>query len=104
MTSRNPGAVDEERIENTSPCAKAETKLEFSPAPRVDSHRESLGVQGSMTILLRLGTALTLFVLAGCGLVAAPCRIGSAVLDIIPVVGHTAATPTDACASAIDPP
>ena len=57
-----------------------------------------------MTILLRLATALALFALAGCGLAAAPCRIGSAVLDIIPVVGHTAATPTNACASAIDPP
>jgi len=41
--------------------------------------------------------------LAGCGAAAAPCRIGSAVLDIIPVVGHAAAAPTDACATAIDP-
>ncbi len=41
--------------------------------------------------------------LGGCGLVAAPCRIGSAVIKIVPVVGHAAATPTDACASAIDP-
>jgi hypothetical protein len=41
--------------------------------------------------------------LSGCGLVAAPCRIGSAVIKIVPVVGHAAATPTDACASAIDP-
>ena len=42
--------------------------------------------------------------LAGCGAVAAPCRITSAVLDIVPVVGHVAAAPTDACATAIDPP
>jgi len=41
--------------------------------------------------------------LSGCGLVAAPCRVGSAVIKIVPVVGHAAATPTDACASAIDP-
>ncbi|HQT64101.1 MAG TPA: hypothetical protein PLT25_03105 [Acidocella sp.] len=41
--------------------------------------------------------------LSGCGLLAAPCRVGSAVLKIVPVVGHAAATPTDACASAIDP-
>jgi protein-tyrosine phosphatase len=41
--------------------------------------------------------------LSGCGLVAAPCRVGSAVLKIVPVVGHAAATPTDACAAAIDP-
>jgi hypothetical protein len=41
--------------------------------------------------------------LAGCGAVAAPCRVGSAALDIIPLVGHVAATPTDACADVIDP-
>jgi hypothetical protein len=41
--------------------------------------------------------------LSGCGVVAAPCRIGSAVLDMVPLVGHVAAAPTDACASAIDP-
>jgi uncharacterized protein YceK len=35
--------------------------------------------------------------LAGCGAVAAPCRVASA------LVGHVAATPTDACADAIDP-
>ena len=57
-----------------------------------------------MTTLIRLATLLLLPALAGCGLVAAPCRIGSAALDIIPVVGHAAASPTDACANAIDPP
>ncbi len=41
--------------------------------------------------------------LGGCGLVAAPCRVSSAVLKAVPVVGHAAATPTDACANAIDP-
>jgi hypothetical protein len=46
---------------------------------------------------------LALIPLAGCGLVAAPCRVGSAVLKIVPVVGHAAAVPTDACADAIDP-
>ena len=34
----------------------------------------------------------------GCGVVAAPCRVTSAVIDMVPVVGHVAATPTDACA------
>jgi hypothetical protein len=48
--------------------------------------------------ILLLGPAL-----AGCGLAAAPCRVGSAVLDIVPLVGHAAAAPTDACADAIDP-
>jgi hypothetical protein len=53
-----------------------------------------------MRVLLLAGLALSL---AGCGLVAAPCRIGSAVIKIVPVVGHAAAVPTDACAEAIDP-
>jgi len=41
--------------------------------------------------------------LTGCGAVAAPCRVGSAVLKVVPLVGHAAAAPTDACAGAIDP-
>jgi hypothetical protein len=41
--------------------------------------------------------------LAGCGAAALPCRVTSAVLDVVPVVGHVAATPTDACAAVIDP-
>jgi hypothetical protein len=41
--------------------------------------------------------------LSGCGLAAAPCRIASAGLKIVPVVGHVAAAPTDACAEVIDP-
>lgn len=39
----------------------------------------------------------------GCGLFAAPCRVASAGLKVVPVVGHAAATPTDACGDAIDP-
>jgi hypothetical protein len=39
----------------------------------------------------------------GCGMAAAPCRITSAVIDMVPVVGRTAATLTDSCAEAIDP-
>jgi hypothetical protein len=41
--------------------------------------------------------------LTGCGLVAAPCRVGSAAIKIVPIVGHPAAAPTDACANVIDP-
>jgi len=41
--------------------------------------------------------------LAGCGVVAAPCRVTSAALKIVPVAGHVAAAPTDACAQVIDP-
>jgi hypothetical protein len=53
---------------------------------------------------MRLALFLVLILpLTGCGLAAAPCRITSAALKIVPVVGHAAATPTDACAGAIDP-
>ena len=41
-------------------------------------------------------------VLSGCGVAALPCRVSSAALKIVPVVGHPAAAPLDACADAID--
>ena len=53
--------------------------------------------------MVRIAPLLALLSLSGCGLVAAPCRVTSAALDIVPVVGHVAATPTDACAQVIDP-
>lgn len=40
--------------------------------------------------------------LSGCGLMAAPCRVTSAVIKVVPVVGGVAALPTDACAEIID--
>lgn len=46
---------------------------------------------------------LACLALSGCGVAAAPCRVASAALDMIPMVGHAAATPTDSCAAAIDP-
>jgi hypothetical protein len=49
-------------------------------------------------LLLMIALGLT-----GCGAVAAPCRFGSAALKIVPLVGHVAAAPTDACADVIDP-
>ncbi len=52
----------------------------------------------NLAVLLALSLCLS-----SCGLVAAPCRIGSAAIKIVPVVGHPAAAPTDACAGAIDP-
>lgn len=42
-------------------------------------------------------------ILTGCGLAAAPCRMATAGLDIVPLVGHAAGTPTRACAEVIDP-
>jgi hypothetical protein len=53
--------------------------------------------------LRSLAVVLCIFALSGCGLAAAPCRVASAGLKIIPVVGHAAAAPTDACADVIDP-
>ena len=54
----------------------------------------------SSRCFLLLGLVLGL---GGCGLFAAPCRIASAGLDIIPVAGHALATPTNGCAAALDP-
>lgn len=56
-----------------------------------------------MKPLLRLMVLLLLPALGGCAVAAIPCKVGSAVLDAVPVVGGTAATATDACATAIDP-
>lgn len=56
-----------------------------------------------MRIAKLAATAALAAGLAGCGLAAAPCRIASAGLKIVPVVGHVAAAPTDACADVIDP-
>jgi len=70
-------------------------------AARVATRRTaagSVGTLGSLGVLLALCAGLT-----GCGLAAAPCRIASAGLKIVPVVGHVAAVPTDACADVIDP-
>ncbi|WP_454874879.1 DUF6726 family protein [Paraburkholderia xenovorans] len=53
---------------------------------------------GALGVLFALCAGLT-----GCGLAAAPCRVASAGLKIVPLVGHVAAAPTDACADVIDP-
>ena len=52
--------------------------------------------------MVRITLLLSLLILSGCGLVALPCRVGSAALRIVPVVGDVAAAPTDACAAVID--
>jgi hypothetical protein len=57
-----------------------------------------LGALGALGVAVAMCSAL-----AGCGLAAAPCRVASAGLKIVPVVGHVAAAPTDACAAVIDP-
>ncbi|WP_415914228.1 DUF6726 family protein [Paraburkholderia sp. J67] len=56
--------------------------------------------------IARTASALVLASLAlpldGCAVVALPCRLVSATLKIVPVVGHPAAIPFDACSAAID--
>jgi hypothetical protein len=54
----------------------------------------------SLRVIILLMATLAL---AGCGAAAAPCRVASAGLKILPAIGHTLAEPTDSCASAIDP-
>ncbi|RAS27141.1 hypothetical protein BX591_11382 [Paraburkholderia bryophila] len=49
---------------------------------------------------LTLGAAL--LPVGGCAVAALPCRLTSATLKIVPVVGHAAAAPFDMCSSAID--
>ena len=57
-------------------------------------------LSSARAIVLLLAT----LALAGCGAAAAPCRVGSAALKILPAIGHTLAEPTDWCADKIDPP
>ena len=52
--------------------------------------------------MLRTSLFLLVLALSGCGLAAVPCRIGSAVVNIVPVVGGVAAAPLDGCAEVID--
>lgn len=51
----------------------------------------------------QLAAMMLALTLGGCGLFAAPCRVASAGLKIVPLVGHVAAAPTDACGNVIDP-
>ena len=53
--------------------------------------------------MVRMIPLLLLLALTGCGLAAAPCRVTSAALKIVPLIGHAAAVPTDACGAVIDP-
>lgn len=56
-----------------------------------------------ITLIKLAVVGLLSYSLAGCGVMAAPCRVTSAVVKMVPVVGHAAALPTDACAEIIDP-
>lgn len=62
----------------------------------------SLSNPPTMKRLLLAVSLLGAALLSGCGVVAAPCRVASAGLKMVPLVGHVAAAPTDACADIID--
>jgi len=64
--------------------------------------RHSLSNPSTMKHLLLAVSLLGAALLSGCGVVAAPCRVASAGLKMVPLVGHVAAAPTDACADIID--
>lgn len=75
-----------------------EVEVSMTPEFRKNMRFGRLGRFGALGVLLALCAGLT-----GCGLAAAPCRVASAGLKIVPLVGHVAAAPTDACADVIDP-
>ena len=55
------------------------------------------------TVKMMIAVLIAAAALSGCGVMAAPCRIASAGIKMVPVVGHVAAAPTDVCAAVIDP-
>lgn len=75
-----------------------EAEVRMALGSRKNMRLGRLGRLGALGVMLALCAGLT-----GCGLAAAPCRIASAGLKIVPLVGHVAAAPTDACADVIDP-
>lgn len=74
----------------------ADARVDFGSS--AGKQRGMAGRLGALSVVLALSAGLT-----GCGLAAAPCRVASAGLKIVPLVGHVAAAPTDACANVIDP-
>lgn len=81
------------------------------PEPRIDFRAHPCPLHRLLALILMnifcrsafwLIAALPLPLLDGCGVAAFPCRAVSATLKIVPAVGHAAAVPFDACASAID--
>jgi hypothetical protein len=69
-----------------------------------ENQRHSAEENLKLTNIAKLLAVLAVpMLLEGCGVLAAPCRVTSAALKMVPVVGHVAALPTDACAAVIDP-
>jgi hypothetical protein len=59
-----------------------------------------MNIVSRLTVLLLAVGVLSS--LNGCAVAAFPCRVLSATVKIVPVVGHGAAVPFDACSAAID--
>ncbi len=72
--------------------------MTFSKAARAATSR-AFDVRLARTLCIAMLCSAT----AGCGVLAAPCRVTSAALKMVPLVGHVAALPTDGCAAVIDP-
>jgi hypothetical protein len=68
--------------------------------PKSGLFRRALRLVSRLAMWSAVGAAV--LPLDGCAVAALPCRLSSASLKMLPVVGHAAATPFDACAAAID--
>jgi hypothetical protein len=68
--------------------------------PKSGLFRRALRLVSRLAMWSAVGAAV--LPLDGCAVAALPCRLTSASLKMLPVVGHAAATPFDACAAAID--
>jgi hypothetical protein len=82
------------------PCRQSRRYDGLSSPVRDVRIAKSLNRCACIAAWLTLGASL--LPLGGCAVVALPCRLSAATLRIVPVVGHAAAVPFDACAAAID--
>lgn len=69
--------------------------LPVPPVTALSSRRLPAVVKIALVGLLALAVT-------SCGVLAAPCRLASAGLKVVPLVGHAMAIPTDVCAAIID--
>ena len=74
----------------------------MTASPATQSRNRHTPRTTGFRMLRPLFLVLLCSVTAGCGVLAAPCRVTSAALKMVPLVGHVAAVPTDACAAVID--
>jgi hypothetical protein len=75
----------------------------YAPMPIFLPRPAGLGRDRAHINPMRVFLLMSLLALSGCSILAAPCRVTSAVVGAVPVVGGVAATPTNACGNVIDP-